>query len=178
MVMNGARKAFSPSFLSGIVMVCASACADRDSHVDPFPPVPMYWSEDAAKETDALPSLPPGACTDAEALTAFHADTVQMGELARKPKLIHLPDPVYPESERSQGWEGTLRISVLVRPDGRVARGAIGDGTDPFMRAALDAACGAVFEPGISVSGDSVFVWIEQPVKFNLGLGITSNQSR
>lgn len=176
--MDGARRAFSPSFIGGIVMLCASACADRDAHVDPFPPVPMYWSEDVADEADALASLPPDVCADAEALRTFDADTLQIGELAQKPRLIHLPDPVYPESEKSQGWEGTLRISVLVRPDGRVARGMLGDGTDPFMRAALGAVCGAVFEPGISESGDSVFVWIEQPVKFSLGIGIQLRNNR
>jgi len=113
-----------------------------------------------------------------ESLGPMPGDTLEPGPLASPPRLVSMPEVRYPASERQQGWEGELSVRFLVLPNGRVGRVDVGDGQDPFLLAAAEAACGARFIPARAASGRSVPAWVTHTFSFRLGIGIPARAPR
>ena len=85
------------------------------------------------------------------------------------PAYRHTPPPRYPMAARSQGLEGVVVLSVLVRPDGCVedAQVAISSGAHVLDEAALGAVRAWLFAPATR-NGRPVESIVEVPVKFAL----------
>jgi len=116
--------------------------------------------------------LPPGVCPKADSLGAPAGDTLDVASLIAVPRPISMPPLVYPKLERQHGWEGDVPVHLLLRPDGLVARVDVGDGRDPFVMAAADAACGARFTIVRSASNEPAYVWLTYTFAFRLNIGI------
>lgn len=68
----------------------------------------------------------------------------------RKPKIIEKPAPVYPESQRAEGWKDKVTVYVLFMPDGTVKPDRASSAMPrEFDRAAMEAAAKIKFEPAI-----------------------------
>ena len=160
--------------LRGAALVVAaaasiSACAPEPV-VDPRPPIPMYWPGAAQPPAPVEAARDAGACVQADSLDVIVADTVGVEQLPVPPGVIAMPEAVYPESERAQGWEGVVTVRLLLRPDGRVVYVDVGDGGDPFLASAADAACAASFAPVRTDRGAPAYVWTTHAFRFELGL--------
>lgn len=79
------------------------------------------------------------------------------------------PLPKYPLLAREKGYEGTVYLRVLVRPDGRVERLAVdrSSGYEILDRAAVDSVREWAFFPA-KKGGKPVESWVLLPVKFAL----------
>ena len=153
----------------------AVGCSPRPPEAH-LPPVPMDWPNETAQTAALEPRLPPGMCaagtlaTDDEIATR----TVTPEAVAEAPVVIVMPPVIYPAVERDQGWEGTVHLRMLVGPDGRVAKVDIGDGRDPFVAAAAEAACGAQFTPVRSARGEPAYTWVTHTFPFTLNIAVPS----
>jgi len=161
-----------------------TACSRRKPVVLVLPPIPMDEASAVAAEPASSPdrSVAPatseGGCRAADSLGTIAADTVSLADLPQPPRLLVQPPTVYPPSERSQGWEGTVDIRLLVRPDGYVSRADVGNGGDPFLQAAAAAACRTRFAPVRSASGEPAYVWITQGYSFSLRPAVPAGRRR
>ncbi len=68
----------------------------------------------------------------------------------RKPKIIEKPAPVYPASQRAEGWKDKVTVFVLFMPDG-TAKPDRASSTMPkdFDKAAMEAAAKIKFQPAV-----------------------------
>jgi len=87
----------------------------------------------------------------------------------KQPVPVQNPWPVYPESARRAGLEGTAWVKVFVDEAG-IARKAevIKSDNEIFNQPSIDAAMQWKFEPALLSSGKKVAVWVTVPFKFRL----------
>lgn len=79
------------------------------------------------------------------------------------------PPPAYPRLARRRGWQGTVRLDVLVKETGRVseARVAVSSNHKILDQAALEAVKTWRFEPGRK-GDEPIAMWIRVPIRYNL----------
>lgn len=86
-----------------------------------------------------------------------------------KVAVLYGPAPDYPMEARSEGWEGTVRVRVLVAEDGSVGDAVVigSSGHDCMDVAALAGIQRWRFSPAYR-DGEAVTVWVVVPVVFDL----------
>ncbi len=90
-------------------------------------------------------------------------------EVDRLPSVVYGPPPAYPSEARTQRWEGTVRVRVLVAATGAVQdiRVAASSGQSTLDRAALETLRRWRFSPAY-LAGRPVTAWVTVPVVFQL----------
>ena len=82
------------------------------------------------------------------------------------PRVVELPEPVYPAEISPQGIEGIMMIRVLVGYDGSVIEAEVQQGLDPGLdQAALEAARGGVYTPATE-AGVTTEGWLTVPFRY------------
>ncbi|MBP1763875.1 MAG: hypothetical protein H6Q65_933 [Firmicutes bacterium] len=86
-----------------------------------------------------------------------------------RPYVIYGPTPQYPQDARTNGWEGTVRVKVLINESGAVQdiRLANSSGYGSLDQAALDGVCRWRFKPACH-EGSPIVAWVTVPVIFEL----------
>jgi len=86
-----------------------------------------------------------------------------------RPYVIYGPAPQYPQDARTNGWEGTVRVKVLISETGNVQeiRLAAGSGFNSLDQAALDSVSCWRFKPACR-EGRPIMAWVTVPVIFEL----------
>lgn len=84
-----------------------------------------------------------------------------------KPRVLQDKQPVYPQSAIDAGVEGTVVVTVIIGTDGKVTRAEIFRSVPQLDNAALVAARGKVFSPGL-VNGSPVRTRMNIPIEFVL----------
>ena len=89
--------------------------------------------------------------------------------VTRGPRVVDGEKPDYPVSARANGWEGTVRLQILVSAKGRVedVRIASGSGFAELDAAARQAVQKWRFSPALQ-NGSPVAAWAVLPVVFDL----------
>lgn len=84
---------------------------------------------------------------------------------------LHNPKPAYPPMARKLGLEGTVRLRILVDPDGATDQARILDssGTEVLDNAALEAVRRWRFVPARE-GKVAVAHWVDIPITFKLGV--------
>ena len=87
----------------------------------------------------------------------------------RGPRIVDGGRPDYPENARAKGWEGTVRLQILVNTDGRVedVRIVAGSGYSELDQTAQRAVRSWRFSPALK-NGSPVAAWAAVPVVFDL----------
>ncbi len=86
----------------------------------------------------------------------------------RFPEVVKRVVPSYPELALKAGITGRVWVKVWVDREGNVKRAVLaGEGNELFNDAALEAARGFVFTPGL-MNGNPVAVWVSIPFTFKL----------
>ncbi len=110
---------------------------------------------------------PANAILDKPASTAGDAPTEV--KIAKRPGFIRRIKPVYPESERLSGKEGSVLLEAAITADGRVgAIKIIKADSASFAEAAKKAARGSSFSPAYADSGKPVPARVLIPFSFRL----------
>jgi protein TonB len=88
----------------------------------------------------------------------------------RRPELVSVPSPVYPERCRALGLEGKAVIQMLVDLDGSVLQARVmqSAGNSDLDSAAVKAAQGGRFSPALGGGSRPVRVWVAVPFVFEL----------
>jgi periplasmic protein TonB len=86
---------------------------------------------------------------------------------SRGPRVVSGDRPEYPDNARSKGWEGTVKLQILVSTEGRVEdmRIASSSGYAELDQAALRAVRSWRFSPALQ-KGAPVAAWATLPVVF------------
>jgi TonB family protein len=80
----------------------------------------------------------------------------------------HTPNPIYPESARHAGLEGTVWVKLWVDERGNTRKAVvIKSDKEIFNQASIDAAIQWKFDPA-RLHGKPVAVWVTLPIKFRL----------
>ena len=87
----------------------------------------------------------------------------------RGPRIVDGGRPDYPENARAKGWEGTVKLQILVNTDGRVedVRIVAGSGYAELDQTAQRAVRSWRFSPALK-NGSPVAAWATVPVVFDL----------
>lgn len=87
----------------------------------------------------------------------------------RGPRIVEGEKPEYPGNARGKGWEGTVRLQILVNTAGRVEEVRImsSSGYDELDQAARQAVQEWRFSPALQ-NGSPVAAWATLPVVFDL----------
>lgn len=87
----------------------------------------------------------------------------------RGPRIVDGAKPDYPENARTKGWEGVVKLQILVNTDGRVedVRMVAGSGYAELDQAAQAAVRTWRFSPALQ-KGLPVAAWATLPVVFDL----------
>ena len=87
----------------------------------------------------------------------------------RGPRIVDGGRPDYPENARAKGWEGTVRLQILVNTDGRAedVRIAASSGYSELDQTAQRAVRSWRFSPALK-NGSPVAAWATVPVVFDL----------
>ena len=119
-------------------------------------------------EQPAEPLSPAGATLRQEAGPSGLSENQAPAQLA-VPLYAGNPKPEYPKIARLRGWEGTVRLDVVVRKDGRVGKVELADssGFRALDRVALKTVYRWRFRPAMS-SGAPVESKVQVPVRFVL----------
>jgi protein TonB len=133
---------------------------------DPVPPdtqVKKYEIGDELLPGVPGPPMPEGTADGSGTVAAEPAPVL------RKLRVVDMRPPDYPPSARRQGIEGTVRVRVLVGPDGRVIQALVvkTSGEDALDAAALKAVVTWRFEPA-QLDGEAVRAWASVPIAFKL----------
>ena len=84
----------------------------------------------------------------------------------RSPRVVELPEPVYPGGASLEGVEGIMMVRVLVDHDGSVLEAEVQQGLHPELdAAALAAARGGTYAPA-SESGVATDGWLTVPFRY------------
>ncbi|CQR72072.1 transport protein TonB [Sporomusa ovata DSM 2662] len=96
-------------------------------------------------------------------------DSSPSGGSGRLPYVIDGPPPSYPEEARVHGWEGTVRVRVLILENGIVGDSAIvqNSGYDSIDQSAINGLRRWRFSPAYK-GGRPVPAWVVVPVIFKL----------
>ncbi len=86
-----------------------------------------------------------------------------------RPYVVYGPTPQYPQDARTNGWEGTVRVKVLISESGAVQdiRLANSSGYDSLDQAALEGVYRWRFKPAYR-DGSPINAWVTVPVIFEL----------
>ena len=86
-----------------------------------------------------------------------------------RPYVIYGPTPQYPQEARTNGWEGTVRVKVLINESGAVQdiRLANSSSYGSLDQAALDGVSRWRFKPAYH-DGSPIIAWVTVPVIFEL----------
>ncbi len=119
-------------------------------------------------EKSAEPLSPGGATLGQEVGPSDLGENQSLAQLAI-PLYAGNPKPEYPKIARLRGWEGTVRLDVVVRKDGRVGKVELADssGFRALDRVALKTVYRWRFRPAMS-SGEPVESKVQVPVRFVL----------
>lgn len=95
--------------------------------------------------------------------------TLGADEVEQPPRELQVRQPVYPDSARRFGIQGSATVRLLIDEKGRVAKVELVDskGSRLFGRAVLEVACGWRFTPARD-HGRNVRVWAVKTVRFRL----------
>jgi periplasmic protein TonB len=87
----------------------------------------------------------------------------------RGPRIVDGGRPAYPENARNKGWEGTVKLQILVSTEGRVedVRVVASSGYAELDQAALRAVRAWRFSPALQ-KGTPVAAWATLPITFDL----------
>jgi len=87
----------------------------------------------------------------------------------RGPRIVDGDKPDYPGNARAKGWEGTVKLQILVNTEGRVedVRIVSGSGYDELDQAARQAVQSWRFSPALQ-NGAPVAAWATLPIVFDL----------
>ena len=87
----------------------------------------------------------------------------------RGPRIVVGERPDYPENARAKGWEGTVRLQILVNTDGRVedVRIVASSGYAELDQTAQRAVRSWRFSPALK-NGSPIAAWATVPVVFDL----------
>ena len=84
----------------------------------------------------------------------------------RKPEVVRLTKPQFPEAARSTSLEGEVLVKVLIDPQGKPVQAKIVKSTnDVFNEAVIDAVMSSQYSPGVMPSGP-VSTWLTIPFTF------------
>lgn len=91
------------------------------------------------------------------------------GAAGKLPYVIKSPPPVYPRDARLHGWEGTVRVRVLISESGTVKDTVVvaSSGYESVDAAALNGLRRWLFSPAYK-DGQPVAAWVVVPVIFDL----------
>ena len=90
-----------------------------------------------------------------------------VGEGVTMPKAVRMQNPPYPEKSRSKHVSGTVVISAIVRPDGKIDQARIVQKVDPDLdKAALEGTRGWLFESAETPDGARVPVRLPFELNF------------
>jgi protein TonB len=133
---------------------------------DPVPPDTQVKKYEIGDEL--LPGVPGPPMPDG-AVDGTDTATDEPAPVLRKLRVVEMRPPDYPPSARRQGIEGTVRVRVLVGPDGRVIQALVvkTSGEDILDAAALKAVVDWIFEPA-QLNGEAVRAWASVPIAFKL----------
>jgi len=89
--------------------------------------------------------------------------------VTRGPRIVDGAKPEYPETARSKGWEGTVRLQILVSVGGRVEEVRLvgSSGYSELDHAALRGVRSWRFSPALQ-NGTPVAAWATLPIVFDL----------
>ncbi len=119
-------------------------------------------------EQPAEPLSPAGVTLGQETGPGGLGENLALAQLA-VPLYAGNPKPEYPKIARLRGWEGTVRLDVVVRKDGRVGKVELADssGFRALDRVALKTVYRWRFRPAMS-SGEPIESKVQVPVRFVL----------
>ena len=84
----------------------------------------------------------------------------------RKPEIVRLTKPGFPEAARSAAMEGEVLVKVLIDTEGKPLKAKIVTSTnDIFNDAVIDAVMNSQYSPGVMPSGP-VATWLTIPFVF------------
>jgi periplasmic protein TonB len=139
-----------------------------DMTVDPESTIPTQT--ELAMETGAAAGIGDGAGVVYRVPPEIEIETPP-GEFViveRDPVCIHRVNPVYPETARLVGMEGTVFVKLWIDRQGKVRQVVLLKSDNPiFDQAVMDAAKQWVFTPAIMNAGP-VAVWMSVPFHFTL----------
>ena len=107
----------------------------------------------------AVATAQPGQTTDDQIYEFIAVDV--------KPTISRDVEPVYPQSAINAGIEGTVVVAIVVGKDGSVTSAAIFNSIPQLDNAALQAARGKIFSPGL-LGGVPVNTKMNIPIEFVL----------
>jgi TonB family protein len=132
---------------------------------------------DVGAHTDSLLALFQQALYADSALASINVATLVDASRAQQAEVVRTPPepiervaPVYPDSARAAGIEGTVVVKTLVGSDGRVMRVDVETSVPGLDGAALAAVKQWRFKPG-TVDGKPRAVTVGVPVRFHLAPG-------
>ena len=131
----------------------------REPSAEVAPPSPMPPPSRSPSSSDAAPSFPAHPRSEGEAPPSRQA----------VPLYLKNPPPQYPAAARRRGYEGTVRVEVLVDREGKVRdlRLVESSGHPMLDRAAIGTVKGWRFEPARR-GEEKVEMWVTVPVTFRL----------
>ncbi len=135
-----------------------------------MPPEPLIAvrANSTGRSLDAVVKLVPAAVTPAACFGATQLDTragdVFVDEL---PEAVVKVAPVYPDSAREYGIEGTVTVMAHVCACGEVMETRMAFSIPALDAAAMTAVAQWIFSPGLR-AGEPLAVWVAVPVRFTL----------
>lgn len=125
------------------------------------PPSPVPAAPQPAAPSAPATATGPASPSAARAATATAAD--------QPVAYMNNPRPPYPRMAVLQGIEGTVRLQVLVQPDGSTSQVLLGQssGNESLDRSALETVGTWKFNPARS-QGKETAQWISVPITFSL----------
>ena len=94
----------------------------------------------------------------------------------KQPTVLSQVPPVYPDSAKKAGVEGTVYVKILVSEEGKAVKAiVIKSDNVVFNQPSIDAALKFVFTPAIK-DKVPVMVWVVVPFKFKLNKPITTQK--
>lgn len=144
----------------------------------PVPPVAEAAPSPAAPVAMALPAAAPSPAPAPAPQAAAATPTESGGGGAPAPAargvdqpvaLLNNPKPTYPPMAMLQGVEGTVRLHVLVQPDGSAAKVVLAQssGDESLDRSALETVARWRFTPA-RTQGRETAQWVGLPITFSL----------
>jgi TonB family protein len=105
-----------------------------------------------------------------EGAKLMKADESGFIQVDKVPALVSALKPVYPNSAKLAGMEGTVYLKLLIDEKGKVAKAKVEQGVKNILdNAALAAAKKAIFSPAL-INNKPVKVWVVLPIAFKLDI--------
>lgn len=145
------------------------------SNVEALDAVPVLDSvavDAISRSTWAPAAVGTRAIAAVDTVTLFGCDSPSFGEFVyyeEEPVRISMPSPLYPDSAREAGIEGTVRVEALIGIDGSVWCTKVAVSVPGLDDAALDAIWRSRWQPAKN-EGGPIAVWVEVPIAFILNV--------